>query len=292
MPQPSLKRRLYRLYWNHLKPHRPWVQLPQGSVRFLPAEGAPTTDKAVKLYQIYFNEATKNKLSPVFTPYFNRNCTRYFENDVLLDVYQNRTTEWEKADYVGVVSHKFYEKTNLLYKDVARVVLEKPDNIPVISLLTYGKEQKVTDRLVEMGYPKGPAILQEILVNHLGYPAEILKLQNLMIYRNFWLAPPAVFADYLENFLLPIRQVMENATGKLQELLLAKTETQIDYARKGVDMEWVKATFGRPHYTYHTYVLESCPALYFAWKGIPVYYPFRKYRHLSGKQFRQAASQG
>ncbi|MFA6066889.1 MAG: class I SAM-dependent methyltransferase [Candidatus Babeliaceae bacterium] len=67
-------------------------------------------DIKTEIHQIYYNEATKKMLQPLFTPYFNKKFSPYFENQVLIDLCDNGLID-KKNDYVGITSPRISEKT-------------------------------------------------------------------------------------------------------------------------------------------------------------------------------------
>ena len=62
----------------------------------------------IRIHQIYYDNQSKSNCFPennIFKPYFNQNCTKYFENSVIQKLLNNN--EHLNYDYFGVVSHKF-----------------------------------------------------------------------------------------------------------------------------------------------------------------------------------------
>lgn len=69
-----------------------------------------------KIFQIYYDEETRLKLSSDVIPYDNsfRFDPLYFENRVILDLYESG--EFDTEDYVGVISTRIEEKTKKTVK--------------------------------------------------------------------------------------------------------------------------------------------------------------------------------
>jgi len=69
----------------------------------------------MKIYQIYYNKESKDKLFPSFTPYNNSNPDKpgEFEYGVMRKVYKNHN--WSKDPYLGVFSWKFFDKLDQMY---------------------------------------------------------------------------------------------------------------------------------------------------------------------------------
>lgn len=90
---------------------------PQFYFRLFPKPIPKTTrpDQDNHIYQIYYDEYSRNALDSGFIPYDN-GFTHNFENDVILDVWRSRT--WINAKYVGLLSWRFYEKTGLTSESI------------------------------------------------------------------------------------------------------------------------------------------------------------------------------
>ncbi|VEE08549.1 hypothetical protein [Neisseria animalis] len=72
----------------------------------------------MNIFQIYYSSEQISKLDPEFIPVYNapNPQERWFEYGVMRNLWQNHHHYFD--DFVGVLSHKFYEKTGLTGKDV------------------------------------------------------------------------------------------------------------------------------------------------------------------------------
>ena len=68
-------------------------------------------NRKIQVYQVYYDEQSKEALKYGFIPYFQETTPHNFENDIILDIWAKRN--WIKAKYVGVLSWRLYEKTLL-----------------------------------------------------------------------------------------------------------------------------------------------------------------------------------
>ena len=75
--------------------------------------------KKVEIFQTYFNELSKSKLSSYFKPYDNRNPIRpnEYEFGVMKNLYYS--LYWSNISHLGVISWKFEEKTRIRAKTIA-----------------------------------------------------------------------------------------------------------------------------------------------------------------------------
>ena len=109
--------------------------------------------KKMQLYQIYYNEYTKSKLSKYLIPYNNTNPTKpnEYEFGVMKDLYFQ--IDWSNVSHLGVLSWRFEEKTK----------------IQVQNLVKYLKSNPIADIYIINPYP-------------LGAPHE----DNIFGYKNVW----------------------------------------------------------------------------------------------------------
>lgn len=91
--------------------------------------------KTVKIYQTYYNESSKSKLSKHFKPYNNTNPLRpnEYEFGVMKDLYY--ACNWSNTSHLGVLSWKFEYKTRIKaqtlidfikMKDIADILIVNP----------------------------------------------------------------------------------------------------------------------------------------------------------------------
>jgi hypothetical protein len=162
----------------------------------------------MKVYQIHFNEESKNRVHPPYIPYDNsQTCTLYFENDVILDVWRNKRSEWENEDYVGVLSWRFFEKTWLTYDDL----IKGADGVTDVYLLT--PPQYIgffKSPLSNIGYRNIQEIAKIADKDNL-FPFKLYKYdnENCISFCNYFLVKPYVFHDYCKNYLAKFIDYLE-----------------------------------------------------------------------------------
>ena len=142
------------------------------------------------IHQIYYNEESFKELDGGFIPYKNT-FTHNYENDIILEVWRKR--EWINADYVGVLSWRFYEKTGLTSADI------NPKKPCVVFFPTgYEKYQHPFSR-------KGFESVNQMVEACDNYSLFDFKLKDYPIKQNvwcnYWIASPKVFDLYCTKYL-------------------------------------------------------------------------------------------
>lgn len=153
----------------------------------------------MKVWQIYYDDHSRSKLDSRFIPYSNvAKLDEFFENSVILDIWKNKRSEWRNEDYVGVLSWRMREKTNLLFEDIQDKV--------------GGTEVCI---VAESRYYNARGTLNIEVVKHIAQLADQDKLfpfdlcdfdlkydnKECVCYNNFFLVSPKVFDDYCRNYL-------------------------------------------------------------------------------------------
>lgn len=185
----------------------------------------------IKVYQIYYNEASRLNCFDAlpFIPYFNQLCTKYFENEVI----KKLILEGLHVDciYFGVVSHKF-----LKTPDKGRAKGFKPEllntrlertNPDVLSFFAHMKTGYIFNNSDKPTYET----LFNGLMEHLNLSFRNNTRSSFVVLQNHFIARSAIYEDYVTNYLIPSIDWLES-----QELANNKTKY------KG--------------YTFHTFVLE------------------------------------
>lgn len=147
-------------------------------------------EKGLHIYQTYFDDISKSKLDAGFIPYktgFNHN----FENDIILDIWRSRT--WIKADYVGVLSWRFFEKTGLLSSK-----LKLKGDINCYFPQGYEKYEHPYTR---KGYLTVNRMV-DLADNYCLFPFKLSDYKvNNIVWCNYWIVKPAIFDDYCTRYL-------------------------------------------------------------------------------------------
>lgn len=165
----------------------------------------------LSIFQPHFDQHSKACLDSGFIPYDNTNLvTLFFENDVLLDVFYNKKETWENADYVGVLSWRFKEKTGLTSADIMRYISSTPKK-NVYSLTPADYENKFKNIFSEAGFGNIQEICKIIDKKNI-FPFKLYKYNPYPYntFCNFWLATPEIFADYIENYVVKMHDFLLN----------------------------------------------------------------------------------
>lgn len=208
------------------------------NILFRPSMPANRIDSRLHIYQVYYNEKTKAALDGGFIPYRGGDFHN-FENDIIVDIWRSRT--WVNADYVGVLSWRFYEKTGLLSSDItpskdATVFFpsgyEKYDH--PYSREGYGSVRRMVE--VADDYKLFPFSLEKYRAKHNAWC-------------NYWVARPSIFDLYVRQYLLPTIEFFRfRPEYNLKEMHRGRTTYAMTFFLEGLfsvflDKEKIKHTF-------------------------------------------------
>lgn len=161
------------------------------------------------IWQVYFDDKSYQKIDCNFKGYKNGE-TPNFENDVLLDVWKNKSDEWVGADYVGVLSWRMFEKTGLNGYDVIEKLNQCDTDAVVIFPRGYERYQHPFTR---EGY-KTVNDLVSLVDDSFLLPVKLKEydvIQN--VWCNYWMAKPHIFDEYIHEWLLPCMGLIGNHAG-------------------------------------------------------------------------------
>lgn len=188
----------------------------------------------LKIWQNYHLPEQKNTLDPGFIP--NNTIgpyTQYFENTNIIDIYHNCKSEWKDADYVGLLSPRFYDKTLLTSQHIVEFLSEQ-DSLKPVYLLTPKGYMKSGSPVSSGGFGPVRELAQLIDKNKL-LPFELYQYDHsdCINFCNFWIAKPEVFDDYVSNYLIPIVDFLDRSPEArpilAKEIKHRKHETGITY---------------------------------------------------------------
>ena len=153
----------------------------------------------MKVWQVYYDDHTRSKLDTGCIPYSNvAKLDEFFENSVILDIWKNKRPEWRNENYVGVLSWRLFEKTNLTYADI--VAKAGGTEVCIIPELRYYNARGT----MNIGVVKE---ISQLADQEKLFPFDLcefdLKYDNkeCVCYNNFFLVSPRVFDDYCKNYL-------------------------------------------------------------------------------------------
>lgn len=162
----------------------------------------------IKIYQIYYDNETKKALDKSLIPYSNKVKDNYFENSVILDIYDKGVN----CDFVGVTSTRLKEKTKLDGEMLIKIVEDNKESDVIIYCPNYdylynGKRLDIWKANSE---PKTPFYrAAEILNNEKVLPFDIFKKDWTYCYCNYWVVRKEIFDDYCKTVLKPALNFFE-----------------------------------------------------------------------------------
>jgi hypothetical protein len=146
-------------------------------------------NRKIQVYQVYYDEQTKEGLKYGFIPYFQESAPHNFENDIMLSIWSKRN--WINAKYVGVLSWRLYEKT-LLKK------IKLSGDVVILNCKNYEKFEHPFSRKCFGSVNQMVKLADE----HKLFPFILDKIEtNYTCWCNYWICTPEVFDDYCTNYL-------------------------------------------------------------------------------------------
>lgn len=146
-------------------------------------------NRKIQVYQVYYDEQSKEALKYGFIPYFQETTPHNFENDIILDIWSKRN--WIKAKYVGVLSWRLYEKT-LLEK------IKLSGDVVILNCKGYEEYAHPFSRKCFCTVNQMVKLADE----HKLFPFKLEQIKtNHICWCNYWVCTPEVFDDYCTNYL-------------------------------------------------------------------------------------------
>jgi len=161
-----------------------------------------------ELYQIFFNEESKKKLSPLLNPYNNSKDKSFFffENGVILDIYKK--LDKIDADYVGTCSWKLESKCGLKTVELIERIEATNNNYDVIM---FPHQKHIHENVVERNRIFYSPIYQlmSLFDEKNILPFKMLKDKWSCSYCNFWIATKKQYKIYCEKTLIPAMEAFK-----------------------------------------------------------------------------------
>ena len=211
------------------------------------------------LFQIYFDDITKVELSPVAIPIDNsygliKKITPAFENHVIKNIFDKKL--YGDAERVGVFSWAF-EKKNW-YK-LADLDLNQSED--VLTFYWHAGKTVQIYKLFEKSHP-GIMDLSYRILKEAGYDIDVENIETPPIYQNAHITKTEIYKRYVDEMLTPVMNAMFHGHNNLlMENLFGNSYYKI---YDNLDTEKMTQITSKPYYTYHTFICETLPALYFA----------------------------
>lgn len=180
----------------------------------------------ISVYQIYFDEKTKQHLDKDFIPWLNTKKDDYFENMVIAEVYKKflppQPEPESNPSYLGISSWKQEEKTHLTGKEIMDVIQKDIDAGTEKDIYLYSPIQiepiwDINKVPAEMcGIIRQPNIWDQHKNRFEQIHNDNKKLNDSAIlpfdlfdgkwqysFCNYWIAKKHIFDEYCEKVLLP-----------------------------------------------------------------------------------------
>lgn len=258
----------------------------------------------VKVFQVFYDAESRRELDPQFIPYENTNCSKYFENQVISDLFDQG--KMADSEYFGVVSWRIWQKVKKIASLEDFICHdEKPHDFYYANWWfgTTNNTWKQTEKWVGTDLTTWPTRLME----ELGYRVDLSKLDIAPSFYNYQICRTDLYQEYVSKFLKPIMSMMEDPGHKELQAWLYEP---VNYSRSpsvtGMNGQILKALLaplsvplrdsalrmmrqllgsfqttnpnlvtntrlesitGRPHYTRHSFVLEGLFPTYAAIRG-------------------------
>lgn len=219
--------------------------------------GEKTSD--LNIYQIYFDDKHLNILDSSAIPYYNKELTPYFENDIIIKLIENN--KHKNCKYFGVIGYSFIKKLGWTPTRFRRT--SNTRQIP--SLSNYKLNKQLIKKYYDEGYhliyyvvgidyiythrPVAYSlvyIIHQIGKNHV----DLAEFANKAIYCNYYIAIPELWDLYYKEYLAPVKKLMEeNETVK--QLIWEDANYQ-----GNIPKDDLIKNFGVPYYPQHSFILE------------------------------------
>jgi hypothetical protein len=195
-------------------------------------------DNQVSEYETYNNSHIRTKEQKSYL----------FEYNPIIDIVDNLP---EGVEYLGVFSWKFPIKTgfskNILYKSLSHYKHKEYDFLNLSK--SYWKNTSEYLHFSYKNHPKLQELLKKLLV-HLG--KDVHPDRDNYTYSNFFLMKTDLWKDYIENWVKPAIEFMDNDPEYFEDAIYTT----------GLSSEKLKELTGLDYYTYHTFVLERLILFY------------------------------
>jgi|GEM_PF-2196530 len=210
----------------------------------------------MKVYQIYFHESQIVELEPGYIPHFNRDCTVFFESEVIKDLVL--LGEHKSTDYFGVVSYKLKHKLGYMKEN-----WKNNKNIANTSVNEFTTEQFEAELMkykpdamsFQRHAPHDPVLVADgfhpffrkywtYIMNEIGYRWVPTRIENIF-YCNYFVAKEKLYEKYVKEMLVPAMEVMKD---------MPELYGNCNYPR--AFPENLKTQFGINSWPYHAFICE------------------------------------
>lgn len=217
------------------------------------------TKPKINIHQIYYDEPTKQRLNPEFTPYYNPECELWFEAGVIRDLVLKNEHKKPNLDYFGVVGPKFEDKLRhwrgaRSWKGISQLkTFSLENNNPdVISLLGTARNHNPV-QTADRNHPKFTEIIKELL-RLVDFNVDLKPVPH-PIYCNFFVATPKFWEKYTQELMFPVMEIIEERREPICDLIYRN-------ANYGYLPKVTQEKHGLHMCPYHPFITERLPNVF------------------------------
>lgn len=156
-----------------------------------------------KLFQIFYDQDSKSRLDPEFTPYDNtyRGDDGWHEYSVIRDVFLDRGRVFSEEEYVGFFSPRFHEKLSMTGGEVRQIVSSSSSD--VISFSPEFKQSAIFQNSFYQGESAHPGLMEcsQKVFESLGLKLDLSAMwqdRHRTIFSNYFVAKYRIWKQWLE----------------------------------------------------------------------------------------------
>jgi hypothetical protein len=244
-----------------------YLEFPSRSVDtafFRPArDRAMGARKTTGVHQCFFDDRFKNRLDPGFIPYFNERVSRFFENDVIVELI--RAGKHKASDYFGVFSWRFSEKIPLRSQIIFDLMQEDGYEADVYSFFegTHSGLGPEGHNIWTLGETYHPGLVEagEILLKRLGMRVDLRHLTTPVIYQNHFICRSDLYERYVHELLQPAIRGLSNSNDRELQKAISRDAQYVTNLKPAVSAE----VFGRPYFSLEPFL---CERLFSTWAAL------------------------
>ena len=173
----------------------------------------------VKVYQIYYDDDSKQRLEPEYMPYLNNPTSIFFESQVMCDLIKKDAHK--NCEWFGVVSHRLRKKVqqskfwgrsiaNRSMRKFSPKEFEHYIRTNKADIASFCKHPSHAVFPWAEKYHPGICKATYALIRKLKYKVWYDQKSRDVIYFNYFLARPAIYADFVNTLLRPAINLMKN----------------------------------------------------------------------------------
>ena len=229
------------------------------------------------IFQIHYDERSRNALDPCFEPYEHTELDAGFESSVIARLVSEG--RHGSADYVGVFSWRFAAKIPI---GTPRLLAQLADDAGAAD--AYAFFGRVVDRRIWLtAERKHPGILNAaaLLLDRLGVWIAPAAIDAPVVYQHHVICRAHLYERFVRELLAPALSAMAR---KDDHELQRRLSVDAGYQDPRFPGTRLRSLFGRPHFTLHPFVAER---LFSTWLAL---HPEIRLRQIWHGRFVEAAA--